>query len=363
MASVSVRNLEVSYGGAKVVQDLGIEVDDGEFVVLLGPSGCGKSTLLSAIAGLTPITAGQIWLAGKNVTWDEPRDRGIGMVFQSYALYPQMTVRGNLSFGLRMARMASREIARRVDAAAELLQLAPLLERKPAQLSGGQRQRVAIGRALVRNVGVYLFDEPLSNLDAKLRSELRVELKKLHAALRTTMIYVTHDQIEALTLADRVAVMDGGVIRQFATPKEIYRRPANRFVAGFVGSPAMNFLAGTFSTTAGRPVLTVRGNGARIDLASYEFRRVPEPGQALELGIRPREISLRAPRDGEAAVEFEIRIAEPMGADTLLWGSVDERPCSVSVDPDFPYVEGARVQAAFMAAQASLFDLTTGERM
>ena len=207
-----------------MLKDLDLEVDAGEFIVLLGPSGCGKSTLLNAIAGLLDINAGQIWIDGKNVTWEEPKDRGIGMVFQSYALYPRMTAEGNLTFGLRVARVPKDEIARRVEKAAALLQIKPLLKRRPAELSGGQRQRVAIGRALVRDVDVFLFDEPLSNLDAKLRTELRVEIKKLHMQLGSTMIYVTHDQIEALTLADRVAVMHGGVIQQLATPKEIYRR-------------------------------------------------------------------------------------------------------------------------------------------
>ncbi len=253
VAEVSVKNLGVSFGHLKVLRDLNLEVDAGEFIVLLGPSGCGKSTLLNAIAGLLDINAGQIWIDGKNVTWEEPKDRGIGMVFQSYALYPRMTAEGNLTFGLRVARVPKDEIARRVEKTAELLQIKPLLNRRPSELSGGQRQRVAIGRALVRDVDVFLFDEPLSNLDAKLRTELRVELKKLHNRLGSTMIYVTHDQIEALTLADRIAVMHSGVIQQLATPKEIYRRPVNRFVAGFVGSPAMNFIEGRIARRRQRP--------------------------------------------------------------------------------------------------------------
>ena len=216
--------------------------------MLLGASGCGKSTLLNAVAGLLDINAGQVWIGGKNVTWEEPKDRGIGMVFQSYALYPRMTAEGNMSFGLKMARVPRDEIEQRVKRAAELLQIEPLLKRRPAELSGGQRQRVAIGRALVRDVDVFLFDEPLSNLDAKLRTELRVELKRLHQQLgKATMIYVTHDQIEALTLADRIAVMHAGVIQQLDTPHNIYHRPANRFVAGFVGSPTMNFRTGRVS--------------------------------------------------------------------------------------------------------------------
>jgi multiple sugar transport system ATP-binding protein len=242
--SVSIQDLSLSYGAVSVLQTLNLDIAEGEFIVLLGPSGCGKSTLLNCIAGLLDISKGRVFIKGKNVTWEEPKDRGIGMVFQSYALYPQMTVQGNLSFGLRVAGVAKDEIARRIARAAEILQIEPLLQRKPSALSGGQRQRVAIGRALVRDVDVFLFDEPLSNLDAKLRAELRVEIKLLHRKLRNTMIYVTHDQIEAMTLADRIAVMKGGVIQQLDAPQTIYNRPVNRFVASFLGSPAMNFLPG-----------------------------------------------------------------------------------------------------------------------
>ena len=220
MARVAIRELEVSFGSLKVLQDLDIAIDAGEFIVLLGPSGCGKSTLLNAIAGLLDVSAGQVWIDGRNVTWEEPKDRGIGMVFQSYALYPRMTVEGNLSFGLKMAGVPKGEIARRINAAAELLHIDSLMKRRPSELSGGQRQRVAIGRALVRDVSVFLFDEPLSNLDAALRTELRVELKRLHRELGgSTMIYVTHDQVEALTLADRIAVMHGGIIQQLDKPR------------------------------------------------------------------------------------------------------------------------------------------------
>ncbi len=242
--SVSIQDLSLNFGAISVLQTLNLDVAEGEFIVLLGPSGCGKSTLLNCIAGLLDISEGRIFIKGKNVTWEEPKDRGIGMVFQSYALYPQMTVERNLSFGLRVAGVPKDEIDKRIARAAEILQIEPLLQRKPAELSGGQRQRVAIGRALVRDVDVFLFDEPLSNLDAKLRAELRVEIKLLHRKLQNTMIYVTHDQIEAMTLADRIAVMKGGVIQQLDAPQTIYNRPVNRFVAGFLGSPAMNFLDG-----------------------------------------------------------------------------------------------------------------------
>src|ERR687898_1307245 len=245
MAAVSVRDVSVAFETVRVFDSLSLDIEQGEFIVLLGPSGCGTSTLLNAIAGLLDVASGQIWIGGKNVTWDEPKDRGIAMVFQSYALYPRMNVRENMSFGLKMAKAPKPDIEKRVKQAAELLQIDQLLDRRPDQLSGGQRQRVAIGRALVRDAAVFLFDEPLSNLDAQLRNELRDEIKRLHSRLgSTTMIYVTHDQIEALTLADRIAVMKDQRIQQLGTPSEIYNRPANLFVAGFVGSPQMNFVEG-----------------------------------------------------------------------------------------------------------------------
>src|SRR6195952_30502 len=243
-SSVSIRDLTLNFGAVNVLENLNLEINDGEFLVLLGSSGCGKSTLLNCIAGLLEISEGQIFIKGKNVTWEEPKDRGIGMVFQSYALYPQMSVERNLAFGLRVAKMPQAEIDKRIARAADILQIQPLLKRKPAELSGGQRQRVAIGRALVRDVDVFLFDEPLSNLDAKLRSELRVEIKRLHHSLKNTMISVPHDQIEAMTLADRIAIMKNGIIQQLDTPHHIYNAPVNLFVAGFVGSPTMNFLQG-----------------------------------------------------------------------------------------------------------------------
>ncbi len=243
-SNVSLRGVEVGYGPSACSSGWISRSRNREFLVLLGPSGCGKSTLLNAIAGLIEVDDGEIWIGDRNVTWQEPKDRGIAMVFQSYALYPRMDVRGNLSFGLKVARMPRAEIERRVRMAAEMLQITDLLDRRPAELSGGQRQRVAIGRALVRDAGVFLFDEPLSNLDAQLRAELRVEIKRLHQRLDATMIYVTHDQIEALTLADRIAVMKDRRFQQIGTPQEIYLRPVNRFVATFVGSPAMNFLPG-----------------------------------------------------------------------------------------------------------------------
>ena len=362
MASVSIKKLGVSFGSLKVLRDLDLDVEQGEFVVLLGPSGCGKSTLLNAIAGLLDINAGQVWIGGKNVTWEEPKDRGIGMVFQSYALYPRMTAEGNLTFGLRVARVPKDEIARRVERTAELLQIKPLLGRRPSELSGGQRQRVAIGRALVRDVDVFLFDEPLSNLDAKLRTELRVELKKLHNQLGSTMIYVTHDQIEALTLADRIAVMHAGVIQQLASPKEIYRRPINRFVASFVGSPAMNFVEGRITNGNGSPVLRL-ADGHDIALAGYEFAAGPGEGRPVVLGLRPEQIDLHSSAANSGAFPVQVSLVDPMGADSLLWGTVGKDTVSVRIGPDDEFSPGQTVTAHFHPDHASMFDAETGARL
>jgi multiple sugar transport system ATP-binding protein len=354
MAHVSIRELAIDFGSLNVLKGLNLEVDSGEFIVLLGPSGCGKSTLLNAIAGLIDVSDGQIWIGDKNVTWEEPKDRGIGMVFQSYALYPTMTVEGNLSFGLRIAGMSKEEIERRVDRAAQILQIGPLRKRRPSELSGGQRQRVAIGRALVRDVDVFLFDEPLSNLDAKLRTELRVELKRLHAELGSTMIYVTHDQIEALTLADKIAVMSGGVIQQFASPKEIYRRPVNRFVAGFVGSPSMNFLSGRVVSDAGAPAF-VLPDERRIDLSGYEFGSVPGDGRPVTLGIRPEQMQFSPINGKTSSVPATFSIVEPMGSDSLVWGQVGKETMSIRIDADDDVALNSEQPVYFQPALSSLF--------
>lgn len=357
---VSVRKVRVSYGAVDVIREMDLEVAPGEFIVLLGASGCGKSTLLNVIAGLRDVSAGQVWIGNENVTWREPKDRDIGMVFQSYALYPQMTVRGNLSFGLRMAGTEKAVIDKRVGEAAEILQLTSLLERKPRQLSGGQRQRVAIGRALVRQAGVFLFDEPLSNLDAKLRTELRAELKRLHKQLGTTMIFVTHDQIEALTLADRIAVMEGGVIRQIGTPKEIYRLPENRFVAGFIGSPSMNFYGGEVLVSGSDACFA--GRGFQLPLAGYHFSSPPTARKAT-LGLRPEHVRTRP--TGQAAFQATIPIlsVEPMGAETLLWGRLGEDPLSIRVDSLRGFDEAESLSFEIDPALVSLFDAETGQRL
>jgi multiple sugar transport system ATP-binding protein len=360
MASIVVKDLTLTYGAVNVLNRLNLDVAEGEFIVLLGPSGCGKSTLLNCIAGLLDITDGQIWIKDKNVTWEEPQDRGIGMVFQSYALYPQMTVRGNLSFGLKNARMPKPEIEKRVARAAEILQIQPLLDRKPAALSGGQRQRVAIGRALVRDVEVFLFDEPLSNLDAKLRSELRVELKRLHQSLENnTMVYVTHDQIEALTLADRIAVMRGGIIQQLADPKTIYNKPANLFVAGFIGSPSMSFLPGAIADDAGGKAFHV--NGATVPLAGYQGAVPTANGRDAILGVRPEHVEIRGQEaEGIPAV---VDIDEPMGSDSLIWLTMAGQPVSVRTAADHGLKHRQPVKLAFDISKASLFDKESEQRL
>jgi multiple sugar transport system ATP-binding protein len=356
--SIEVKDLTLNFGATSVLKNMNLTVAEGEFIVLLGPSGCGKSTLLNCLAGLLDITDGQIWIKGKNVTWAEPSDRGIGMVFQSYALYPQMTVRGNLSFGLKNARVPAEEIAKRVARAAEILQIQPLLDRKPGALSGGQRQRVAIGRALVRDVDVFLFDEPLSNLDAKLRSELRVEIKRLHSRLNNTMVYVTHDQIEALTLADRIAVMRGGIIQQLDEPHTIYNRPANLFVAGFIGSPAMNFIKGE-TVNGGR---AFKFGSVTLDLAGYEGGAIMDRPKAM-LGLRPEHLTILDDAIDGATFPATVEIDEPMGADSLVWLEAEGKQISVRVPFEHRPKAGARVHLKVDIAKASLFDETNEQRI
>ena len=356
--SVSIRDLSLNFGNVKVLEHLNLDISQGEFIVLLGPSGCGKSTLLNCIAGLLDVSDGQIFIGGKNVTWEEPKDRGIGMVFQSYALYPQMSVERNLSFGLRVAGMPKDEINRRVQRAAEILQIQPLLQRKPVELSGGQRQRVAIGRALVRDVDVFLFDEPLSNLDAKLRSDLRVEIKRLHQRLKNTMIYVTHDQIEALTLADRIAIMKNGVIQQLADPHTIYNKPTNLYVAGFIGSPSMNFLQGSLDGANFKA-----DDGTVIPVGTYQFSNGGGSGKAV-MGVRPEHIVL-----GDDAqkmpysTEVEIEIVEPMGSDTLAWTKIAGTPVTFRAASDVHLKEGQKLLVGFDPGRGSIFDAQSTNRL
>jgi multiple sugar transport system ATP-binding protein len=353
---VSLRGVEITYGPFRVIDRLDLEIEHSEFLVLLGPSGCGKSTLLNAIAGLTEVNAGEIWIGGRNVTWEEPKDRGIAMVFQSYALYPRMTVRGNMSFGLRVAGHPRAEVNRRVAEAAELLRIGDLLERKPSELSGGQRQRVAIGRALVRDAGVFLFDEPLSNLDAQLRSELRVEIKRLHQRLGATIIYVTHDQIEALTLADRIAVMRDRLIQQLGSPQDVYQRPANKFVATFVGSPAMSFLPGRLAEGSRFEALDLS-----LALDTYPFSAAPVPGQAVEVGIRPEHVELA--RGAPDAIMAPVEVVEPMGSDLLAWTRLGGAPLSVRLPAETRVAVNDHLPLRLPASRLNVFETINGQRL
>ncbi len=305
MANVSISSAGKFYGALEVLKGVSIDIDDGEFVVLVGPSGCGKSTLLRMIAGLEEITAGQIEIGDRVVNDLPPKDRDIAMVFQSYALYPHMTVADNMGFSLRLKGVPRSEINKKVERAAEVLGLQPLLDRLPKQLSGGQRQRVAMGRAIVRNPQVFLFDEPLSNLDAKLRVQMRTEIKELHQRLKTTTIYVTHDQVEAMTMADKIVVMRDGIIEQMGRPLDLYDRPVNTFVAGFIGSPAMNFIEGTISDAG-----FVVGEGIVLP--------VPKPdSRAVTYGIRPEHLHV-----DPNGVPVEVVVLEPTGSETLLVGRI-----------------------------------------
>lgn len=319
MAPVSLRSITKSYGAMPAVRGIDLEIEQSEFVVLVGPSGCGKSTTLRMVAGLEDITTGELWIGGKLVNDVEPGARDIAMVFQNYALYPHMSVRENIAFGLKQRRMPRQQIEQRVSDVAEMLDISPLLGRKPRALSGGQRQRVAIGRAMVRNPEVFLFDEPLSNLDAKLRVQMRTEIKRLHQNVPTTTIYVTHDQVEAMTLADRVVVMNNGLIEQIGEPRTLYHRPSTKFVAGFIGSPAMNFFDCRVEQT---------GDGLQVRLNDGTALPVPVPkqaayrpftGRAMTLGLRPEHITESADRPGGGRFEATVEVVEPLGLEVLVY--------------------------------------------
>ena len=372
---VSVRGLGLRLGANDIIQDLDLDVHEGEFLVLLGPSGCGKSTLLHGIAGLINAQAGSVYIAGQDMTQVEPSERGIGMVFQSYALYPTMTVERNMSFGLSLSGAPKAEVQRRVAEVAQMLQLQTLLQRKPAQLSGGQRQRVAIGRALVRRAQVFLLDEPLSNLDAKLRTELRRELKLLHKSLGATMIYVTHDQVEAMTLATRIVVMRGGKIQQVGAPGDVYARPQNLFVAGFLGSPGMNFIQGTLQAvnTATQSCHFAAGQLV-LDLPAAALATPPRSAMAVTLGIRPEHIQLQAQGQHTGTVQ----LVEPMGNHQVVWlacagaagaaaarGAADAPGLNLSVvAPETLALQPDQtVRFDIDLARASVFDRETEQRL
>jgi len=355
MSNVSIRNLCIRYDENEIIKSLDLDVIESEFLVLLGPSGCGKSTLLHSIAGLIEVSDGTIAIGGQDMTWVDPSERNIGMVFQSYALYPTMSVERNMSFGLRIKGTPAAEVERRVQRAAEILHLQPLLKRKPSQLSGGQRQRVAIGRALVREAGVLLFDEPLSNLDAKLRTDLRRELKLLHKNLRSTMIYVTHDQVEAMTLATRIVVMRDGVIQQIGTPGDVYERPDNLFVAGFLGAPGMNFLSGSLASEG--PSIAFASARMNIDVSAYAFRETPATGQPVVLGIRPEHIRIEKQGNPNGV----ISLIEPMGNHHVLWIDCNGTPLSAVVHDALELKADDPVRFTIDSTKVSLFG-QAGER-
>ncbi|MBV9785832.1 MAG: sn-glycerol-3-phosphate ABC transporter ATP-binding protein UgpC [Acidisphaera sp.] len=363
MAQVSVRKLVKTYeGNVSAVKGIDLEIADHEFVVLVGPSGCGKSTTLRMIAGLEEITAGEIWIGGDIVNDVPPRDRDIAMVFQNYALYPHMTVFDNMAFGLKLRRFAKSEIKRRVDEAARLLDIAMLLDRKPKALSGGQRQRVAMGRAIVRNPKVFLFDEPLSNLDAKLRVQMRTEIKTVHQKVPTTTVYVTHDQVEAMTLADRVVVMNHGVIEQVGPPQELYHKPTTRFVAGFIGSPAMNFLPARLTNGDGRLSLRLSDSVVLPLPAGRLDRYGPFAGKPLVLGIRPEHLT-EARDTGKPNVEklvAQVDVTEPMGMETMVHFHIAGTPLCARCDPSARAVPGEAMPMSADLNHMHLIDTESG---
>jgi multiple sugar transport system ATP-binding protein len=355
MAAVTIRNVEKYFGTTHIIRGVNIDMEDGQFTVLVGPSGCGKSTLLRMIAGLEEISKGEILIGGRVVNAMLPKERDIAMVFQNYALYPHMTVRDNMSFSLMLARVPKDQANERVRRAAEILGLNDLLDRFPRQLSGGQRQRVAMGRCIVRDPQVFLFDEPLSNLDAKLRVEMRTEIKELHQRLKTTSVYVTHDQIEAMTMGDKIVVMRDGVVEQTGSPLEVYDRPANQFVAGFIGSPSMNFLPGVFRREAGQ---------ARIELPGGVSMQAPavaaQDGQAVVYGIRPEHIELATGQDG---VPGEVVVVEPTGAETQVFAKLAGVEVSSVFRERHAFRPGEMIRLRADPLRAHVFDAGNGARI
>jgi multiple sugar transport system ATP-binding protein len=356
MARVLVRSLNKFYDDVHAVKDVNLEIRDKEFVVLVGPSGCGKTTTLRMVAGLESITSGQVLIGDTVVNELAPMDRDIAMVFQNYALYPHMSVYDNMAFGLKMRKVNRNEIRKRVYDAADILGIRELLGRKPRQLSGGQRQRVALGRAIVRHPQVFLFDEPLSNLDAKLRVQMRVELKKLHNRLNTTAIYVTHDQVEAMTLGDRVVVMRGGLVQQVGEPLELYNKPVNRFVAGFLGSPAMNF--SSVQVTSGTSGLRAGNSGLAIDVpAEISARLAPYTGRDVIMGVRPEDLEVANGSDPPGlCFEALVEVVERLGAESLLDLQVGGQTMVAAVEPNIRAKRGDKLRFALRPERLHFFD-------
>ncbi|SEI66202.1 ABC transporter ATP-binding protein [Paraburkholderia diazotrophica] len=359
MAAVQLSGIYKRYGDTQVVHGIDLHIDDGEFVVLVGPSGCGKSTLMRMVAGLEEISGGELTIGGTRANGLPPQQRNISMVFQSYALYPHLSVYDNIAFGPRIRKEASTSFRPRIEAAAKMLNLSGYLDRLPRALSGGQRQRVAMGRAVVREPSLFLFDEPLSNLDAKLRVQMRTEIKALHQRLKNTVIYVTHDQIEAMTMADRIVVMNAGRIEQIGRPLELYDRPANLFVASFLGSPSMNFAAGEVVSTANGVALQL-GDGAQIPLqgANGVNGTIAKPGAKVTLGVRPEHIE--ASNEG---IPMDVEVIEPTGAETHLYGKIGGASWCVTMRQRASIEPGQRVTVRFPGQHMHLFDTESGRRL
>ena len=351
MATLSLRNVSKDFGDTKVLNDIELQIADRDFVVFVGPSGCGKTTLLRIIAGLEEATTGHVEIEGRDVTHEHPLSRGIAMVFQSYALYPHLTVFENIAFPLRVSKASEDEVKQKVAEAAEILHLTDRLGFKPGQLSGGQRQRVAIGRAIVRKPKVFLFDEPLSNLDAALRGAMRVELSRLHQQLSTTMIYVTHDQVEAMTMADRIVVLSDGKLMQYGSPMELFHHPANRFVAGFIGNPKMNFLSGKCAkVTDGKAEVTIPGMGT-FEMAVETVGL--EAGMEVELGMRPDDFALG---EGSLKLRMNVQVIERLGNGTMAYGNLDgDHDFSVFLTGDAPVWENEAVDLSINPDSCHLF--------
>ncbi|WKY58830.1 sn-glycerol-3-phosphate ABC transporter ATP-binding protein UgpC [Vibrio sp. SNU_ST1] len=368
MATLDLKQIRKTYRNAdnETLKGIDISIDSGEFLILVGPSGCGKSTLMNTIAGLENISSGEIVIDGVDVAQVEPKDRDIAMVFQSYALYPNMTVRGNIAFGLKIRKMPQQEIDAEVNRVAEMLQIEQLLDRKPSQLSGGQRQRVAMGRALARRPKLYLFDEPLSNLDAKLRVEMRHQIKRLHQKLNTTIVYVTHDQIEAMTLADRIAVMKDGELQQLGTPQEIYTKPNNMFVAGFMGSPSMNFIKTMVDLDDEQnPIIKVVGTAAQEHHIRLPQSMRDQDGKELVIGLRPEHITEQEGDDVSAStkLDLQLEVLEPTGPDTIAMVKVNDQEVACRLSPEFEVSVGQMAPLHFDLSKAVFFDAQTEARI
>ena len=364
MKTLKIEDLSKNFGSTEVLKKINLEIDEGNFLVLLGPSGCGKSTLLNIIAGLETINEGNVFIDDYNVSKVEPKDRNIAMVFQSYALYPSMNVRENMIFGLKQAKTSKEKIEQQLEKVSKFLQVDQLLERKPSQLSGGQRQRVAIGRALVREPRIFLFDEPLSNLDAKLRVEMRREIKKLHQQLKTTVVYVTHDQTEAMSLGTRIAIMNHGVIQQNDTPEMIYNKPSNTFVADFIGSPSMNLIKGNLKETSGEISFTANGTNFEIPIKDYEFKDKSNlNNKEIFFGLRPEHIFFKKSNDNDFEITLRADLSEYIGHEQIMTFDYANQEILAKFPSTIKIELAKETKLYFDLTQISLFDAQTEERI